>query len=251
MGTFTASLRSVGDVRGLPATVELEDGRLSIAAGSTEIGSWPLSEITLEPIPTGYRMAAEGEQILIELKDIESFREALDTGRFKRRFSRVRGNEKEKRTRGSKPIDPDPSAISAKAARVSEPGTASRLAPGKTDTKKPAQAPQGIGARIIGLVDSVIHKANKRFGPYLPEWAFSRAMFFIGLGALILLLVFPGPISVLLVIAGGIVIALGAVAYSDPIIASRWLPGRTSPPHVLIIGVATLLSGVLLGMIAP
>jgi hypothetical protein len=33
MGTFTASLRAIGDVRGLPATVELTDGNLRIAAG--------------------------------------------------------------------------------------------------------------------------------------------------------------------------------------------------------------------------
>ena len=73
MGTFTASLRSIGDVKSLPATVELNEGRIIIAAGAFEIGSWPLADVHLEEIPTGYRMAAEGEQILIELRDPTAF----------------------------------------------------------------------------------------------------------------------------------------------------------------------------------
>jgi hypothetical protein len=80
MGTFSASLRAVGDVTALPATVEISEGRLTISAGSSEIGSWPLDEISLQEIPTGYRMVAEGDQILLELKDVTSFSAALATG---------------------------------------------------------------------------------------------------------------------------------------------------------------------------
>ena len=58
MGTFTASLRAIGDVNTLPATVSVGEGRISIASGDTEIGSWALADVHLEPIPTGYRMAA-------------------------------------------------------------------------------------------------------------------------------------------------------------------------------------------------
>ena len=73
MTSFSASLRSIGDRKGLPATVHLDDDRLSINAGDHALGEWPLSEIHLEPIATGYRLDAEGEQILIELDDTEAF----------------------------------------------------------------------------------------------------------------------------------------------------------------------------------
>jgi hypothetical protein len=64
------------------------------------------------------------------------------------------------------------------------------------------------------------------------------------------MLVFAEIFSVLLLILGGIVVAFGAVTYSDGMLASRWLPGRMQPPHVLIIGVVTLVLGVLIGIVA-
>ena len=73
MSSFSALLKTIGDRKGLPVTVHLEDDRLSINAGDQALGDWPLSEIHLEPIATGYRMDAEGEQILIELQDSEAF----------------------------------------------------------------------------------------------------------------------------------------------------------------------------------
>ena len=67
---------------------------------------------------------------------------------------------------------------------------------------------------------------------------------------MLLLFIFPGVVSTLLLIAGILTVMAGAVVYTDPIIASKWLPGRMSPVHVLIVGVSTLLLGVILGIIA-
>ena len=77
MSSFSASLKTLGDRQGLPATVVLENDRLSIAAGDESIGDWSLDEIQLEPTPNGYRMAAEGEQLLIEMPDAEAFKSEL------------------------------------------------------------------------------------------------------------------------------------------------------------------------------
>ena len=103
-----------------------------------------------------------------------------------------------------------------------------------------------LGAPDIRQCD----EANKRFGPYLPEWMFTRAMFAIAFGALILLIVLPGLVSTFLLIAGALLIVFGAITYSDPMLASRWLPGRTTPTHALLFGVAVLMMGVLLGVLA-
>jgi hypothetical protein len=79
---------------------------------------------------------------------------------------------------------------------------------------------------------------------------FTRIMFGVAFVALILMIVFPTLVSSFMLIAGALIVVFGAVVYSDPMLASRWLPGRTTPPHVLMFGVAILMLGVLLGVVA-
>lgn len=246
MGSYSASLRAVGDTSAVPAVVHLENGQLSIAAGSHEIGSWSLADIELEPLPNGYRMAAEGDQIIIELRELNEFREALANGRFKRRL-KVRGKEKSTITATTAS---DTNAETPRAATRTD-APRPKTEPKRQPTKKPekAKGPKrsdgGLLTRGIDSLDQWLSQAHKRFSPYLPDWMFSRAMVLILLMVLVVMIIFPA----LLLIIGGLTIALGAVAYSDPIIASRWLPGRTQPPQVLIAGVAFLLLGVLIGVL--
>jgi hypothetical protein len=225
MGTYNASLRAIGDTRPVPATLLLQDGQLAISSGDVEIGSWSLSDISLEPIPTGYRMAAEGEQIIIEIKELDAFRDALANGRFKRRPSRLRG------------VSPR---------TKSEKATGSTMTPTATRDRQA----QGFTQKGLALLDGTLDKASKRWGSYLPDWVFTRAMFIIVFGALLIMLVFPGAVSLLLLLSGAVLIVFGAIAYSDPMLASRWLPGRSTPSHVLLFGVAIVMMGVLLGVIA-
>lgn len=247
MGTFSASLRATGDVRSLAATVELSDGSLSIRAGDTEIGSWPLSEIQLEEMPTGYRMAAEGEQILIELNDVGSFADELEASKARRHR---RGRQKKPVREKVEPYREVPTR-SVSGARTS-PGNEDQLADRKSlkvapDTSTDRSERTGKG---LSLVDGTLARASKRLGAYLPEWVFTRAMFAITFVAVVLMLLLPGLVSIFLLVAGGLMVLFGAVVYSDTMLASRWLPGRTTPQHVLLFGVAILMMGVLLGIIA-
>lgn len=250
MGTFEAGLRTIGDVKALPATIELSEGQLHIAAGDTEIGSWALSEIHLEEIPTGYRMAAEGEQILIELNDMESFTAELNSGNkrrlgFGRKRKRATQQDSEEPVREDPPtqvrVDPQPPSSPTKEPIQKSPSSR---------PKKRKQRPSGWTEKGLAFVDGTLGRANKRFGSFLPEWVFTRAMFLIAFVALILLVVFPGLVSTFLLVAGGLMILFGAVVYSDSLLASRWLPGRTTPQHVLLFGLAILMLGVLLGLVA-
>jgi hypothetical protein len=54
----------------------------------------------------------------------------------------------------------------------------------------------------------------------------------------------------LFVIAGALIIMFGAIVYTDSVLASRFLPGRSTPQQALILGISVLLFGVLLGAIA-
>jgi hypothetical protein len=243
MGTFTASLRAIGDVKSLPATVELNEGRLSIMAGSAEIGSWLLAEVNLEEIPTGYRLAAEGEQILIELKDLDGFATELADQSKKRSLFARRKADLPRQPEGSEPV------------QITRPGTITDTANGDSGISLPpleatSTRSSGWTKKGISIVDGTLAKANKRLGPYLPDWMFTRAMFAIAFGALVLMILLPGLVSTFLLIAGAVMVLFGAIVYSDPMLASRWLPGRTTAQHVLLFGVAILMMGVLLGVFA-
>jgi hypothetical protein len=258
MGSFTASLRSIGDVRALPATVELSDGRLSIVAGSTEIGSWSLDEIHLEETPTGYRMAAEGDQILIELKDAESFAAELATRNRKRR----RMGKRNAATSTGQPAPTEavpvvaqrpviePSAPLRETAPASSPDESTRSKGKSKPARDKERARSGTRQGSVGLVDSILARAQKRFGPYLPDWLFSRAMLFIAVAGLIAMFLLPGLFSVLLLITGALLVLFGAIVYSDTVLASKWLPGRATPVQALLLGLSVLMLGVLLGMLA-
>jgi len=247
MGTFDASLRTIGDTKALPAEIRLDEGRLSLASGDTEIGSWALTEIHLEPIPNGYRMAAEGDSVILEIKDLDGFNAALAQGRKRRvKVPRIKKEQ------------PAPQAAVEAPARAAA-TTPSEPTPSRHAVTLPPQeasAPQakkkegGTGSRVIDFVDGTLVKAQKRLGPYLPDWVFTRIVFWLSAAALVLMFVLPGLISILLLVGGLLMVLFGAVVYTDPMLASRLLPGRTAPQHALLAGVLTLMVGVLLGVIA-
>jgi hypothetical protein len=245
MGTFSASLRAVGDVTALPATVEISEGRLTISAGSSEIGSWSLDEVSLEEIPTGYRLVAEGDQILIELKDVKTFSTALVTGAKKRRRRTTKSDGHISASPVARMPTPKRARVTNAAPSKPKPNT------GKSDVLREKWAkPKAIGSGIAGAVDTLLIKTKKRYGAYLPDFVFSRAMFFIVLATLVAMVVFPVVFSMLFVIAGALIIMFGAIVYTDSVLASRFLPGRSTPQQALILGISVLLFGVLLGAIA-
>lgn len=250
METFSASLRTVGDVNSLAATIELSDGRLRIAAGDTEIGSWPLSEVHLEEIPTGYRMAVEGELLLLELNDTSSFSAELAKSNKKKR--RVIPRKKET-SPGNEEAEGQPTAPPEDPVVISPPAPTIEEDPGQVATEAqapPKPAKRGSGSRIIDAVDGLLARAKKRFGAYLPDWVFSRGMLVIAVALLALVVVFPGVSSMVLLVVGGLGVLFGAVVYSDTVLASRWLPGRATPQQALLTGLAVFLVGILMGVIA-
>jgi len=267
MGTFDASLRAIGDTRPLPATVEIADGRMSIAAGSTHIGEWELDDIELELMPTGYRVAAEGEQILVELKDLDGFADALARNARKTRFRRkvVRPSDNKKVTAevaapASRPDLPEPVTALVKEPKESKRrfpfgSRGSRLAPTptSTETARPLRGRVAVDEdanRFIATVDRMIGEAERRWGPLLPPWVFTRGMLLALTIVLVLTIFFPGTASAVLIVLGFALIMFGGVAYSDEIVAAKWLPGRSNPAHPLIAGVAVLILGVLVGVLA-
>ena len=79
MGQFSATLRVPGDNNALPATVDIDDGRLRVESGSHVIGNWALGEIDITQGPEGVHVSAEGEVLILEISESEAFHEAAGT----------------------------------------------------------------------------------------------------------------------------------------------------------------------------
>jgi hypothetical protein len=239
MGSFSASLRTIGDRKGLPATVTLDHGRISIEAGEHAIGEWSLDEIHLEPTGSGYRMAAEGEQIILEIQDSENFEiELRATARGK-----TKTKARAKKASSVRSEERPPGAIRARAMET-KPLVVS--APQKAPTPSHEAGVEAKGSKL----DRALGSAEKRWGSLLPDWVFKRRMVWIGGGILVLTIVFPGLVSTVLLLAGLLLVLAGAVVYTDQVLAAKWLPGRMTPMHVLISGVGVLVFGVLIGTLA-
>lgn len=247
MGTFDASLRTMGDRTGLPATLTVLDGRLTIAAGDQEIGQWSLDEIRLEPTPTGYRMAAEGEQILLDIEKVDDFAQALNGKKQKARREREgestkppkASNAKGKRVR---PSEGEPSQPVAAAITTPEPSAS----PATPETNTPSTG--GFLDKITGFIDSTLEQASQKWGGLLPAWMFTRGIVYVLLALFAVVLIFPSVVFWILLIAGILMVMFGAVVYTDSVAAARWLPGRMTAMHILIYGVGLVVAAVFVGV---
>ena len=262
MSTFNVSLRTPGNNQGLSATVRLEDERLSITAGEHEIGEWPLSELRLEATGTGYRMMAEGELVILDFESVSAFERELAEA-SKTRKGRRRRSAKEKQTKREKAPEGETVQETAEGETESEqelqaqpepdleapptaPTTSSRTR--TTRIEKP-EGDEPFKDKVLRLLDNGLAAAEEKAGALLPAWVFTRGMAASLLVLFVLALVFPGLASTVLFILGAIAVILGAITYSDDMLASRWLPGRSTPTHVLIAGVVFILLGVLFALI--
>ena len=237
MGSFSASLRTFGDHKGLPATIQIDSGRLSIALGDQPLGDWALDEIHLEPIESGYRLEAEGDQVLLDLANTEDFEAVLNENRERPKRRLFRRNATGTVTSGKVP-KPRGKPESARATREAKrPKEQSKKREPGTNT-------------VLAALDGVLIRAENRWGTLLPGWFFTRAAALGLIAVLVVALLLPAFFSTALVVVGLCGVALGAVFYMDPILMAKWLPGRMAPVHVLVFAVTSIVLGVLLGIVA-
>jgi hypothetical protein len=260
MGVFDASLRTIGDRNGLPATITVLDGRLSIEAGQQAIGEWSLDEIRLEPTPTGYRMAAEGEHILLDIADTDT--DSFDLALRGKRPKETKEARKERakavaevvtdappQTEEAPPQTEDKAEEEAGSPeRRKVRGLKLRVRGRKLKNAKPVDP--GEEAGFLVELDRALEAAERRWGNLLPSWLFTRGMTGLVVAVLVIMVAAPQVLFYLMLLSGVLLVMLGAVLYTDSVMAARLLPGRMTVMHVLISGVGLLLLGVLVAMTA-
>ena len=250
MGQFDASLVIPGDSEPLLAILLVEDGRLRIRTDSHDIGDWSLREVTLTSIPGGFRMEVEGEELIVEIDDHDRFNAELTANTKKgRRRRRIKDSRAAKAARQPEPLARRAAGRPAKREKRQTPPPSSGD-PASQAGSQPEKGSRKLAKNFGRRLDRVLDKAEKRYGPVLPPWVFTRGTTAI-LGLwLLLLILLPSLISAMLMITGFLAVGFGAVLYTDDAFAARVLPGRSTPNHLLIGGVGLVALGFLLGMIA-
>ncbi len=74
MATFRGILEVEGEPEsGIVADVDVSEGRIKLRGGGAEIGDWKLNEITIEEADGAFRIVAEGEALVLRVKDSRRF----------------------------------------------------------------------------------------------------------------------------------------------------------------------------------
>jgi len=78
MTAFDARLRIIGQ-RGFPLGVEVDltEERMLVTNGDTAIADWSFNDIAIYPTASGYRIDAEGEEVILNVIDSKRFAAAI------------------------------------------------------------------------------------------------------------------------------------------------------------------------------
>jgi hypothetical protein len=248
MGQFSASLKVPGDESSLPATVDIDEGRMRVASGDHEIGNWALDDIDLTPGPEGVHVSAEGEELILQFSESAAFEAEAGINAKKSVVSMPKPFKlptlskapKHSSTNGSA-TRPEGTPAPAVAPTVGNAPAASSAPVEKAALKEPKQP---------GPIDRALEKAEKIFGSWLPGWVFTRGGAVLVLLALALAILFPALVSTLLLIGGLALLVLGGVTMLDVVLAARLLKAKVTPTQTLIVGGVLVGLGVLFGMLA-
>lgn len=229
---FQASLIASGDPQPLPTTVELKEGKLSIASNGQALGDWPLETLEFERVVGGVKLTLDGEVAVLKLTDSDQFHRQLveesstdTTTKTKTKTEKRKKDKKVKETRASR-----------KAREES--------APAREASTAKAEAADKDG--FLERLDEKLEVASKKWDRYLPDWAFTRGGVAVALLLLIAILVFRVFFSYLFLIVAAIGMITSAIALLDQVIATRIFRGGFTPIHGLIGSLVLVLISLLL-----
>ncbi len=230
---FQASLIASGDPQPLPTTVELKEGKLSIASNGQALGDWPLETLEFERVVGGVKLTLDGEVAVLKLTDSDQFHRQLveesstdTTTKTKTKTEKRKKDKKVKETRASRKAATEESA------------------PAREASTAKAEAADKDG--FLERLDEKLEVASKKWDRYLPDWAFTRGGVAVALLLLIAILVFRVFFSYLFLIVAAIGMITSAIALLDQVIATRIFRGGFTPIHGLIGSLVLVLISLLL-----
>ncbi len=251
MGQFSASLKVPGDTSSLPATVDIDEGRLRVASGDHVIGNWALDDINLTPGPEGVHVSAEGEELILQFSESAAFEEAAGMNGKKSVVSLPKPFKLPTLSKSSKHSPPNGSTTRPEGTPATT--NVDRAGKAPSPVSKPADqaaAKEPKAPKQPGAIDRALERAENTFGKRLPSWMFTRGGSLVVIAALVVAVLVPALVSTLLLVAGLILLVLGGVTMLDVVLAARLLKAKVTPTQVLITGGVLVVIGILFGMLA-
>jgi hypothetical protein len=228
-------MRLLGDFdTELEVTATVDQDRLMLAAGSHTIGDWAFEEMQVEATDEGVVVRVEGEGFLLTADDVEGLRaqlaplipspEAPRRGRRSSKKDAEKSEEKPSKRQAEKP------------ARKREPSTQQAEMTDEPSKEKRQKAPRT--ARQSAYMRSRFEAISR-----------GRKLAAGGIIALILLAVFSPGWAAAVLLLGGLLLLLGAVAVkTDQYMAAR-LPQFLSHSMTLTVGFAAVGAGIVLALV--
>ena len=251
MGQFSASLKVPGDTSSLPATVDIDGGRLRVASGDHVIGNWALDDIDLTPGPEGVHVSAEGEELILQFSESAAFEEAAGMNGKKSVVSMPRPFKLPTLSKSSKHSSPNGSTTRPEGTPATTSlDSAARAPSAASQPVNQADSKESKAPKQPGAIDRTLERAENMFGKRLPSWVFTRGGSLVVLAALVVAIILPSLVSTLLLVAGLILLVLGGVTMLDVVLAARLLKAKVTPTQVLIAGGVLVVIGILFGMLA-
>jgi hypothetical protein len=149
---FSGSLRLAADPESrVRADIEVDDERLVVRAGGDELGNWDLTSLSFLPAPGGFRLNADGEDLILTTGDNPSFAELVGINA---------PPEVESNGNGAAPIEsPPPGAESQRFGKLRKRSAASWVDDERLD---PKLAYAIMAAAAVLLVGAALHWGDAR-----------------------------------------------------------------------------------------
>jgi hypothetical protein len=163
MPTFPGSLRLASDPESrVRAEIEVNDERLVVRAGEDELGNWELARLVFDPAPGGFRMNADGEDLILTTGDNPAFADLVGVPAPPKLGSNGSGQEQ----------DSDATAPGAESKRFGQLRTRSAASWVSEDTMHPLLAYAIFAAGLIVIVGAALNWGDSRLlgGDGIP-WA--------------------------------------------------------------------------------
>lgn len=212
MTTYQGSLLISATADVIDAVFDVSEDRLEVRSGDERLGSWLLPELQIEQRGNAVHLNLDGEDVVVSVRDLDSFVEAVNPPRRKR--------SKHSKRRSS------PAANVADA------------------TPRKRREPVDIKSLLSRLAGAKSLLSAENWRTWLSDSSVRWAIASAGVVVFALLALFAtNTLGMLLILFGMILLIVAALVVSDDLSAYSWIPGNISESTVVVVGAAAMAIG--------
>lgn len=216
MSSFKGSLQVAATADVIDADFLVDGDHLEVRSGEDKLGSWPARDLQVERRGDGVHLVLDGEDVVVNVADPDSFVAAIAPPRSRRKRPRhaAKGRRRECKERS---------------------GPQEQKGPRERQDRK------GLLTRLAGAMELF---STENWSRWLSDTTvrWSIASFAVVVFALLALFA-TNTLGMILVLLGMIALIIAALAVSDDLTAYGWVPGNLSETTVVVAGAVAMAIG--------